>query len=319
LTAGAAPRPPAPVLQPVPAVVNAQERAPWEQNGAGMDTPGAFEETPSAPHADAKNKQAAAAKSRRLVFTVLLVLGFCVIPVCLMTGIGASLFFSSWLNPKEEENQGRRKLEVGKNRKNALPTIQAALRKAEFDTVIELWDDVYEENIVIDPAKGRTNITLQAAPGKEIIWRSASKDPENPIVRLHKATDFKLKGKGIVLSGMIDAERKVNDLMMITSDCSATVIEGLEFIHFARDAVLVMNAAGASDRPLLLRGLRVSTQPSEKPRAGIYLDANPSVNPSKNAHIEIADCTFLGIDAANRIRANPILDVVGENVRWPGK
>src|SRR5207302_7827338 len=128
---------------------------------------------------------------------------------------------------------------------------------AEIDSVIELWDDMYDENVVLDGSKGgRTGFTLQAAPGKkEIVWKAGRNDSETPILRIIKAPDFKLKGAGIILDGTLDKGRKVNDLMMLTSDCTGLVIEEVQFRDFGRDAILVMNAAGSTERPIVLRGL----------------------------------------------------------------
>jgi hypothetical protein len=221
-----------------------------------------------------------------------------------------------------QENKGPRKFEVSKdpNRKNAYRSIQLALKSAEIDSIVELWDDAYDENVVLDGSKGgRTAFTLQAAAGKNIVWKGRN-DPETPILRIIKAPDFKFKGAGIILDGTLDKGRKVNDLMMITSDCSGLVIEDVQFRDFRRDAILVMNAAGAEEKPIVLRRLWTFKNPAEKPRAAIYFDANPKVIPAKNSHITIdKSCKFNGYEPADAIRFNPKLDVFGDGVRWPDR
>src|SRR6202041_1574462 len=108
-------------------------------------------------------------------------------------------------------------------------------------SIIELWDDV-DENVLIDNTNGKpTDFTIQAAAGKEIVWRAAGNDPTQPIIRITKAADFKLKGKGILLDGTIDKKRQVNDLIMITSTCPGLIIEDLEFRSFGRSAVFLIN------------------------------------------------------------------------------
>ena len=68
--------------------------------------------------------------------------------------------------------QGPATIEERSDRPGAERSIQVALRKAELGSIIELWDELYVENIVIEPNRGRTAVTLQAAPGKKIVWRS---------------------------------------------------------------------------------------------------------------------------------------------------
>jgi hypothetical protein len=104
---------------------------------------------------------------------------------------------------------------------------------------------------------------------------------------------------------------------MITSDCSGMLIEDLQFRNFGRDAVLVMNATGSANRPIRLERLWTITQEFEKPRAAIYFDANPKVNPTVNDHIEVRDCSFKGIDAEMGIRFNKDTSSRGDFIRVP--
>lgn len=304
------PAAPAPVAVPV-----AGEQAPWQQPMDDAPSPIAAEFTPDTP---AQKIKAAPGISK--LFVIILLMGFVVIPVFVAIGIGVVLWL--FVKPDDTKPQGNTplRLEVSKERKNAYRSIQAAIRNAEIDTVIELWDEVYEENVLFDGAKERrTNFTIQAAPGKEIVWRSARNDPDTPILRLIKTQDFKFKGKGIFLDGALGKDRTVNDLLMITSDCSGLVIEDLQFRNFARNAILVMNAAGSSNRPIRLQGLWTFTQPFEKPQGAIYFDANPKVIPAKNNHIEIRNCEFRGIEPDVAVQFNQKAEVLGNNVTWPGR
>jgi eukaryotic-like serine/threonine-protein kinase len=302
-----------------------EEAAPWEQFADDTDHAAALAETPAARGSNKSSKTAKASSSNK-VYTALLVLGFCVIPACLVGGAVGFFVVKDWISPPKsnvQEKKGPRKFEVSKdpNRKKAFHSIQAALKEAEIDSIIELWDDTYDENVVIDGSKGgRTAFTLQAAAGKDIVWKAGRNDPETPILRIIKAPDFKFKGAGIILDGTLDKNRKVNDLMMITSDCMGLVIEDVQFRDFGRDAILVMNAAGAAEKPIILRGLWTFKNPAEKPRAAIYFDANPKVIPAKNSHITIdQSCKFNSHAPADAIRFNAKLDVFGDGVRWPDK
>ncbi len=312
-----------PFVSPTEAAV--EEGTPWEPFDDDTDHTDAMVNTPAARGSNKASKTAKTSSSNR-VYTVLLVLGFCVIPICLVSGavgffVVKDLIFPPKLNV--EENKGPRKFEVSKdpNRQNAFRSIQAALKNAEIDSIIELWDETYDEKVVLDGSKGgRTNFTLQAAPGKDIVWKAGRNDPETPILRIIKAPDFKFKGAGIILDGTLDKARKINDLMMITSDCAGLVIEDVQFRDFGRDAILVMNATGAEEKPILLRRLWTFKNPAEKPRAAIYFDANPKVIPAKNSHITIdKSCKFNSHEPVDAIKFNPKLAVFGDNVRWPDK
>ena len=174
-------------------------------------------------------------------------------------------------------------------------------------------------SVIIDNANGKpTDLTIQAAPGREIVWHAAGNDPTQPILRIAKAADFKFKGKGILLDGMIDKKRRVDNLVMITGACPGLVLEDLQFKSFARSAVFIMNAAGATDQPIKLLRLKTFTEASEKPLAAIYFDANPKVIPNLNDNIEIQEGDFRGLDAAKAIQAKDKA-IFGDNVRWPGR
>jgi len=252
---------------------------------------------------------------------IILVLGFIVLPICLTAVIGVPVWW--YYSPREKTPEPTPlKLEVSKDptRKKAFSSIQSALKNAEIGSVIELWDETHEENVVFDGSKGgRTSITLQAAPGKKVVWKSARPDPEMPILRLIKTPDFKLKGSEIIFDGALDKDRSIKDLVTITSDCAGLLVEDLQMRSFTNSAILVMNAAGTATRPIRLERLWTFTQPFEKPRAAIYFDANPKVTPPLNEHIDIRDCKFHGLEPDVAIQFNKKQPVFGENVRWPGK
>lgn len=262
-----------------------------------------------------------ASQSNPLVFGVL-ILAFVVVPIVLVGAIGGVVWW--FYSPPQVEKAGPPKLEVSRDptRKKAYPSIQQAIKEAQLGSVIELWDDSYEENIVVEQrADQRTSITLQAAPGKEIVWRSKRNDPKDPIVRITKGQDFKLKGKGITFDGEIDKKRNVNDLIMITGDSPGLVVDEAQFKNFARSAVFAINAAGTSGQPIKLHRLVINI--ADKKGAGIYFDANKSMLATPvNANIEIDDCDFRGHDPAKTIQFRPESKdepVFGENVRWPGR
>jgi serine/threonine protein kinase len=323
----ATPPPPAPKAAAAVATVSAAksvpapEIAPWEEAAHDTDNPAAQEDTAPGSNLDLPvDKRPPRSSAKTLVIIGILVAAFVVIPLCLTVSItGVMWIFFPTKEPPPPEAPPTLEVSRDPGRK-AYRSITQALRNAKTGATIELHDDSYEENVVIDPTKGPTAITLQAAPGKsEIIWRAGrSNDPTQPILWITKTEDFKLKGKGIVLDGSL-AKGNVRDLLMITSHNPNLVVEDLQLKSFARCGVLIMNAAGKPGRPIRLERLWSITQGDEKPTAAIYFDANPQVSsPAKNDNIEIVDGEFRGLapGAAVVSREDGIL---GPNVRWPGR
>jgi serine/threonine protein kinase len=273
-----------------------------------------------AARAPSKGKKVPIASKNNPIVVMSLVMAFVVIPIILVTIIFGAIWFFSPPTPPPVKT-GPPKLEVSKdpNRKDAYASIQAALRKAEIGSTIELWDDTYEENIVIDPNVGRTSITLQAAPGKEIVWRAIRNDPTQPIITLRKAAEFKFKGKGITLDGSLNKDRQINDLVMVQLDCSGLLMEDLAFKNFSRSAIFVINVTGNESNPVKLQGL--ITETSDKNRAAIFFDANQNVGRGINDHIVVENCEFRGHDPAKAIQFREIKggSVFGKDVRWPGR
>ncbi len=274
--------------------------------------------TNDAPRGPSKIKRSTFAANRSKIVFVTLISAFIIIPIILVTliGIGMYIFF-----PTEEKTPaGPPMLVVSRDpeKKKAMRTIQQAIKAAEIDSVITLHDDSYEENVVIEPNRGRTAITIKAAPGKEIVWKSAKADPLVPILRIYKAADLKLVGGGITLDGTIDAKKRVNDLLTITGNCGGLTITDLQFRKYERSAVFVTNGSGASNRPIRLTGLTIFGADSPKARAAIYFDANPSVMPNINDYVQIEAPNFLGMAAKKAVQYRD-KKVMGASITWPGQ
>ncbi len=294
------------------------ESPPAKASAPRADTNAPTAQTDSAPlnSSQAKNNQSVLPAPRQPVLIGMVLFALVVIPICLASVLGGVWVF--WPKKQTPDPSGPPKLEVGKERAGGSATIHIALKKAEIGSVIELWDDIHDENVTIDEKLTQTAITIQAAPGKSILWRSARGDPDQPIIRLSRAVDFKLKGKGITLDG----GRKVKDLIMITSDCAGLSVEDLELKGFARSGILIVNAAGRSSTPIKLTRLTLHLDAAETLRGGIYFDANPQVLPKVNDHIVIDAAEFRGAEAAKDIQFNTALkqsELFGENVRWAGR
>jgi serine/threonine protein kinase len=324
--ANAAPAAPAPLATASPpasptAPAETPQDSPWEPFATSVPAAPDGATGQSGSTTSRSRKPAIAFNASRIV-VVVLALAFVLIPIFLTTVIISVIWF---LHPSSDPpgKSGPAKLEVSRdpNRRNTYTSIQAAARNADFGAVIELWDDTYEENVVIERGPNqRTNLTLQAAAGKEIIWRPARNDAKQPILTLRKAVEFTLKGKGITFDGTLaDKKRKVNDLIEISFESPGLVVEDAHFKNFARSAVFVINGAGSTGQPIKLH--RLTSESADNTRAAIYFDANPNVLPPINDHIEIEDCVFLGHDPAKAIqfKDNKDKSVFGNNVRWPGR
>ncbi len=305
------------------APVEITELAPWEHAAHDTDNPAAKDDTASRSDLDLpKEKRPQKTSTKALAIIGVLVTAFVVLPICLTTGIFATLWIVAPPKPAPTPEPPPT-LAVSKdpNRKG-FRSIKQALANAKIGSTIELWDDAYDENVVIDTRKDiATGLTLQAAPGregKEIVWRSGTNDPTVQILWIARSADFKLKGKGITFDGTIAQKPNVNNLVMITGENPNLLMEDFQFKSFAQSAILIMNATGKTERPVQLHRLWTITQADEKPRGAIYFDANPNVTPAKNDHIEIVDCEFRGIDAGNAIQMRDE-KILGANVRFPGR
>jgi hypothetical protein len=279
-----------------------RDESPWEQGASETDNlAAAFDTATLAP--PAKTKAPAAAANKRALVVAGVVAALVAIPLCLIVSIATAtwLFFQKH---DDANRSGPRRLHVSRDpsRKNAQPTIQAALKLAEIDSVIELWDEVYEENVVVESARGRTAITLQAAEGKEIVWRSAKTEPDEPILRIRKGPDFKLRGKGITFDGVLAKEGRVNDLIVVNLESPGLTLEDLTLKNFTRSAVFIMNAGGTTSAPLSLHRLQIYSDAAARTRGAIYFDANPKVNPPTNDFIDITNCKFHGFDNTKAIQ-----------------
>lgn len=302
---------PTAVMAPVPQP--AAPTATAESNGQAFDINSTGDD--SAPRTAPKTKRSAYSENRTKIVFVTLIAAFIVIPFILVLVIGVSIYV--FFPTQEKKVLGPPMLDVSKDpaNKKAVRTIQQAIKAAEIDSVITLLDDAYEENVVIEPNRGRTAITIKAAAGKEIVWKPAKSDPDTPILRIYKGANLNFIGAGITLDGTIDAKQRVNDLLTITGDCSGLLITDLQFRKYERSAVFITNGTGTANRPVLLKRLTVFAADSPKARGAIYFDANPAVMPNVNDFVQIDEAKFHGIDAKKAVQFKD-KKVMGSSITW---
>jgi serine/threonine protein kinase len=311
----------APLPLPPTAAADAPHDGPWE----AFATDGLASSTDAARPsgcASLRTRKAPFASKTNPILIILLVMAFVIIPLLLTAVIGGLIWFFYPTSPLALKS-GPPKLEVSRDgkRPNSYTSIQAAVRSAPTGATIELWDDIYEENVVIERGSSqRTNFTLQPALGKEITWRSARSDAKQPILMLRKAIEFTLNGKGITFDGILpDKKGTVNNLIEISFESPGLIVQDAQFNNFAHSAIFLINAAGSASQPIKLH--RLATESSAKTRAAIYFDANPNVLPPVNSHIEIQNCDFRGTEIGKAIQFKQLKGktVFGDNVRWPGR
>jgi hypothetical protein len=199
-----------------------------------------------------------------------------------------------------------------KGKAGVYSSVQAALRMAQKDDVIEIADETITENISLEfnPARS-TEVTIQAAPGVNVVWRSARKDPSDPIIRLSGASFFKLKGERITFDGDLGDKEQVKDLILVMSDSPGLTLENAEFKNYGRSAILVINARGNLEKPMRFERLAALTPSADKEGSMFLIDAKENMRIGQVDYFEILDVRAAGLTVPQQYRAQ--LGAVGPN------
>jgi serine/threonine protein kinase len=283
-----------------------EEEVAWEKLTSDTEDPSArADTTPSSKRrvvsaAEAKARDSEQRKARRIFIAV------SVSGVVLLALFSWLFFFRGGKGPAS-----RPRLLVTKNlgKPHHYASVLRALEVAVSGDVIELLDDVHEENLVVDSKRTSTEVTIRAASGVNVVWKSKFKNANAPpLVNLSAAQGLVLKG--ITFDGAIDSKRMVRELVRVVGQSPGLVLEDLEFRNFGRTAVTVANCAGDPDRPVRLKNLRAATASPEPTYAPFFFTANPQVQPDKNDFIEIEDTDPASLRTKDK-------NVNGDNVSWP--
>lgn len=311
------PMPAAASLQtlPQPDETQPEELAPWENLESAVDTADPSGQADTAPRSVTSARRLIgkdAVKNKRAAW---LVLGS--LAVIAGAGIIAVLTFFI-INRPESLVTTRPPLEVTRDagKANSYRTVAQALRAARAGDVIQLTDPVHIENLVVEQKQNyTTDITLQAAPGVEVIWKSGVKDEKAPLVTLQHAKHFKIKGKGLTFDGTLEGSKQVNDLIVINFVAPGLSIEDVTLKAFGRAGINIMNVWGSKDRPVRLHNITAFATAPGKPEAALLFDANPDIiHPQFNDYIEVSDIHVQGSMPATKKKDNT---VVGKNISWP--
>jgi serine/threonine protein kinase len=309
---------PSPAPSVAPTAAPDREEAPWES--LAPDTADLTAQHDTAPASSRSSRRGqpgslrAQKQERKQLWVVL-----SIVSLLALAGLVFGLWKVVFSRSGPDTNLGRAVLEVSRTRPNAFRSVQQALRNARPGDVIELWDKEHTENLVVDAsvASGTTQVTVQAATGKKVVWTSASKDDKTPIIKFYRARGFHLKGKGITLDGTMPGDKQVQDLVKFNLACPGVLVEDLSLTDFARTAVTFENSGGTKEKRIRLVSLQVSGFGSSKPLAGVYFDADPGVLPPVNDHIEIGGASdFSGLPADRAIKKKDD-GVLGSDVRLP--
>jgi hypothetical protein len=233
----------------------------------------------------------------------------------------AGLAFGFWKSFFRPDGAGHEvhRLQVTKDRSgaNTFPFISQALIQAKSGDIIELLDDVHYENLIIDSHR-RTAVTIQAAPGKEVVWKSYKKDEKSPLLFLSNAKDFVLKGPGLILDGSLEKGGRLNDLVKIFMNCPGLTLEDLEFRSFRNSAVTIENCQGEEDHPVRLVRLRAVL--FDKKQTALFFNAGVGTQPEYNDYIDISADTFPGaIRRKDSTVTGKYITMDGKKMIWPGE
>jgi serine/threonine protein kinase len=201
-------------------------------------------------------------------------------------------------------------LKVGSSSPSAYRYIEKALQYANSNDIIELTEPVHKENLVLKPGTLRSNITIQAAPGNQVLWVAA--DRNKPLLTIDKLpTGFKLDGLRITMSGKIDENTRLDSIILLRGNVADVAISGLTLQSLGRYGILLSGAYGTLDHPLKLDALTFK-QPGKGTISAIYFDQDS--DKKKNDVIEISTtCTFEGIAPASQLKARS-REVLGDRL-----
>jgi hypothetical protein len=263
------PAPAAPLPKPVPAPAGVQlktpveETAPWEAFSDTHDPRGSADTAPQATDSARRLIESERKATSRATNLLLIVLAAVTLPFFIVV---SSMLYFFWPSTAPTKATGPQKLIVTQDdRPGRFTSVGQALAKARTGDIIELQDEQHFESLIVNSGRFKTEVTLQAAPGKKVVWRpKPNSDDATPVIKLYKAAGFSLKGQGITIDGSLaNGKGKVKDAVEVTLFSPGLVVEDLQIQNFGRSAVTFANAAGTPDQHIGLSGIGVQLPPGE--------------------------------------------------------
>ncbi len=296
------------VTEPEPEPVAVEEEAPWESL-ASVDTEDPSAKGDTAPQGAKSARplsRTAAVKNPRRAWLIFSLIG----GGALLIIVGVIIYYAVTTQPVPVAPV-RRPLDVSKDAVSGASyrSILQALRAAQPGDVIQLHDAEHVESLRIELPRMQgeitTDVTIQVAPGKEVVWKPHRKEEDVPILLLQNARNFKIIGDGLTIDGAIDGKKRVKDLVVINYESPSLTIAAATFRNFSRSAIHIVNAGGMKGRPMRLLNLKTAGAGAEKPLAAIVFEAGVGSTPAQNEFIEVSGFEFPDILATKEIGNAP--------------
>jgi hypothetical protein len=167
----------------------------------------------------------------------------------------------------------------------AFKTVREALSQAKRGTRIVVQDDTVEEQLELNDTR---QITLEAQPGKTVVWRCPDKLADSKrLVSLGNTVAVRFQGF------VFDGRDRVEDIFLVFGNCPDLVLDHVELRGFKTCAVHVVNCAGTAEHPIILADLKTTTA-KEVPAAMMFELQPHYTNPTLNQHFVIRNCRFEG-------------------------
>ncbi|MFO0966988.1 MAG: protein kinase [Gemmataceae bacterium] len=292
-----------PMAQPLPTAAVAAAPPGEEVRWEDLDThvPTARDTTPDSKRGRRNLTQEVFTHQKRRVWLVVLLFG---VPFVLIVGVLAVIFLANQGPPpqkpedeKEEKKRDRLIVRKGAARSfGTFPTLKAALEEARRGETIEIQDDVLTECVLVDGDRIAAKLTITAPAGKTVVWKSDSKDPTQPILRISHAAGFTLSGRGITFDGSLPGGAKVRDLVSVQLKCDGLIMENARFEEYGRSAIYFVNAQGAEKDAIHVKDIVVHGPGTDPAGGAIVLDADDAVSSVRyNDYMVFDGGQFLGL------------------------
>jgi eukaryotic-like serine/threonine-protein kinase len=166
-------------------------------------------------------------------------------------------------------------------------------------------DDIAENDLLIDVP----NVTIEAAEGKTIHWRPASKPGATKLFAIYKAEGVHIKGF------TLDGEDRVEMLVNLFHRCPGVRLEGLTLQGFKKYGIWVTNCEGGEGKKqrIQLNRLQFTTSKAEQAAVFFSIEAGTRDAIPKNRNIVFTACAFAGPGA--KIKSQDLSTL--EHIEWP--
>jgi serine/threonine protein kinase len=292
-----APAVPRPAAAPAPVRARpeaAESESPsWDKLAGDTDRASASATTPRASRSSTRSRKptvATAPSSRRLLW---IGLGVGTVVVALLT----VLILWLTLGQRQVTDNGtpsapRQPLIVdpsGAN--NAIRTLKEALETARAGDRIILRSNIAESVTLAGESQNLKGLVIEGESGKDILWKPP---PVFPLGVRYKTLLALRSAENVQVRGItFDGARSADILIQLFGRCDGLKLEDLTLRDFKNTGILVTNCEGSVERPVLLSGLKISSQ--EPKACGLWFTIRPSIETIQhNSYINVRDCTLQG-------------------------